>query len=291
MARRTLVIGAGGLLGGWLADRLADDDLLATGRTAPAPGLVQLDLTDPQRLTELITDFRPQLVFLTAAMTSPAACQQQPELTEAVNLAPVRLAAELSRRLDFRLVFTSTDLVFDGRQGKYCEDDPVGPLSVYARAKAQAESAVLAAGGDSLVVRLPLFFGLNRGHPAGNLAWMTDRLGAGREVPLFTDEFRSAQAADELARGLILLAERAEPGLWHLAGPERLSRWEIGRIVCRAVGGDESLLKPSLQAELDLDPPRPADVSLNIDRAQKLLGAEGMRPLGEAIGESVAGLG
>ena len=192
--------------------------------------------------------------------------------------------------MGFRLIFISSDLVFDGTKGDYREDDPTAPLSVYGRTKVAAEQAVLSRigqGADCLMVRTSLIIGADRFGLTGNLAWMEGLIRSGESIPLFVDEFRNPVAAAELARGLRLLARRAEPGLYHLAGPDKMSRFELGRVLCRAMGWPEKLLQSTRLADLVLDPPRPADVSLNQDRAAAVLGDQPIRPLGETLPESL----
>ena len=293
MTLRTAILGASGILGSWLTRALAPRPgsplLLATGFSRTGPGLTRLDLSRPGELTRLIRDFRPGLVFLTGAMTSPLACEKDPDKARALNTGPARLLARLAPELGFRLVFVSTDLVFDGTKGGYRESDRTRPLSVYGRTKAEAEAAVLEAvnqGADCLVVRTSLIIGWDRFGPAGNLAWMERAIRAGRSLRLYVDEFRSPVAAAELARALTLLAQRAGPGLFHLAGTERMSRWDLGRVICQSLGWPLTTLVPARLAEEELDPPRPADVSLDLTRAGKILGQEMVRPLGETLAAS-----
>ncbi len=276
-------------MGSWLRRRFGKDELLATGFRRTPAGLTPLDLANPAAVSAAINDFKPDLVFLLGAVTSPAACERRPDEAWAVNTTAAAVLAELAGMMGFRLVFTSTDLVFDGQKGGYGEDDETSPLSLYGQTKAAAERNLLSADCDALVVRLPLIVGAGDEGPLGTLAWMAGRAAAGESIPLFTDEYRSPQAAGELARGLELLVERAEPGIWHLAGPERMSRYELGRLICSAAGWPEELLEPVSQAELNLSPARPADVSLDIGKVNRLLGTEGPRPIGEVVGRALAG--
>ena len=154
----------------------------------------------------------------------------------------------------------------------------------------EAEQAVVKRidrGADCLVIRTSLIIGLDRFGPTGNLAWMEGLIRFGKKIPLFVDEFRNPVAALELARGLRVLAERAGPGLYHLAGPEKMSRYDLGRIICEAEGWPESCLNPTCLADLDLNPPRPADVSLNQDKAKAILGEQAVRSLAQTLRDSL----
>ncbi len=290
MPRKIVILGASGLLGTYLDRVHKNDHCLGTCFSRNAPGLHRLDLTDRSSTAGLIQDFKPDIVYLPAAITTPSLCQSDPDLARAVNAKPAAFLSELSLETGFRLVFLSSDLVFDGKKGNYLEDDPANPLSIYGRTKVEAEKAVLAGierGADCLVVRTSLIIGQDRFGWTGNLAWMRGVIEKGEKIPLFTDEFRNPSGASELARGLALLAHGAAPGLYHLAGPERMSRFELGRIICAAMDWPESALRPTRLADLNLDPPRPADVSLNQDKARSVLGEEMVRPLAETLAQSV----
>ncbi|MBW2618379.1 MAG: SDR family oxidoreductase [Deltaproteobacteria bacterium] len=283
MPERVAIIGASGLLGSWLRREFGRAEVMATGLSRTRGGLTRLDLTDNRATESLIRDFRPQILFLSAALSRPEACQADPDAAFALNAAPARLLAGLARKMGFRLVLISTDLVFDGAKGDYCEADPPAPLSIYGQSKVRAEEAVLEAGGDCLVVRVSLIVGCDIDGPAGTLAWMSRCQGAGKRMPLFIDEYRSPQSAPHLAQGLAVLGREAGPGIWHLAGPERLSRRELGRIICQVLGWDEGLIAPCRQADRPTDPPRARDVSLNLTKARTILGQERLLPLSQTL--------
>ncbi|MBW1713786.1 MAG: sugar nucleotide-binding protein, partial [Deltaproteobacteria bacterium] len=200
MSQRVAILGASGLLGSWLVREYQEAELLATCHSRPGPGLVCLELADLKALTGLIRGFKPEVVFLCAALSDPSQCQAEPKTAWAINTAPAGRLAELAREIGFRLIFISSDLVFDGTKGDYVETDPTAPLSVYGSTKEAAEKAVLSARADCLAVRISLLLGSDFQGLAGNLAWMNRSFRAGQKVHLFVDEFRSPAAAAELAR-------------------------------------------------------------------------------------------
>jgi dTDP-4-dehydrorhamnose reductase len=190
--------------------------------------------------------------------------------------------ARLCRERGLRLVALSTDLVFGGDRAFVREDDPPGPLSVYGRTKLAGEDAVLAACPGAAVARVALVMG--RGHgPRGtsteSVAWA---LRAGRAVRLFTDEYRTPVDPDSLADALVRLLDRGGAGRYHLGGPERLSRHELGLRVARAVALREAGIEAARQAEYAGADLRAPDVSLDSTRARRELGWE-PAPVDEAI--------
>lgn len=251
-ALRILVTGAAGFLGGHVvaAVRRAGHVALTTSRSG---GDVAVDLTASGMVAAVVEALRPDVVVHLAALSSIAACEREPVRAERVN---ARLAGELAERFGARLLFASTDLVFDGRAAPYGERSPVGPLSVYGASKVAGEERVWAHGGR--VVRLPLLFGPDaRGR--GATASLRQAIAAGRRSQLYTNEYRTPLGARDAAAALVELVVAPDgPNLVHLPGPERVSRWQLAQRLCAVHGFATDLLDP---VEC-IDPLRPRDVSL-----------------------------
>lgn len=224
-----LVTGASGLLGGRLASLLASGGLtvVAARHHAPAPRAlpsVPLDLMSQPSLTAALDRVRPQGVLHCAAQADPDRCQREPALAQALNVdASARLARECRRR-GLRLVALSTDLVFPGDRAHWRETDAPRPLLVYAQTKLEGERAVLNEAPEAAVARVALVcgrgFGL-RGTASETIAW---RLRTGQPVHLFTDQYRTPVDPDSVAQAVGVLLRGAASGVFHLGGPERVSR-------------------------------------------------------------------
>jgi dTDP-4-dehydrorhamnose reductase len=258
------VTGAAGLIGHYLV-QLAPRH--APGWRVLGLTRADLDLTDLAALRRRFQTDRPALVIHCAALSRSPECEAHPALARRLNVDVTVALADLAA--DARLVFFSTDLVFDGRRGHYTESDAPNPLGVYAATKLEAEQAVLA-HPRALVVRTSLNGGTSlRGDRAFNeqmrLAWQ-----AGRTVRLYTDEFRAPIHAAVTARAVWELALQAVTGLCHVAGAERLSRWEIGRLVAARWPQLQPRLEPG-SVQDHPGPPRPPDTSLDCSRAQARL--------------------
>lgn len=262
--RPVWITGAGGLLGNYL---------LQTARTyAPHYNIVplsrpRLDLTNTLAVASAFEDHKPQLIIHCAALSKSAQCQADPALAWKLNVEVTAHLALLAAEIPF--VFFSSDLVFDGRRGNYTEADPLNPLSVYGETKAAAEKIVLA-NPNHTVIRTSLNGGVSPSGDRGFNEEMRHAWQQHRPVKLFTDEFRCPIAAAVTAHAVWELIARSQPGLYHVAGTERLSRLEIGRLLAARW----PQLNPKIEAASlkDYDgAPRPADSSLNCAKAQKLL--------------------
>jgi dTDP-4-dehydrorhamnose reductase len=276
---RVLVTGAGGLLGGRLAACLHERGLEVAAlhrRAAPpaGPRAIRVDLLDDGAIGRLLDAERPAGVLHAAALGRADRCQERPDEAHATNaLLPGLIAQECAAR-GIRLVALSTDLVFAGDASPCRETDAPRPLSVYGRTKREGEQAVLDAFPAAAVARVALVLGRGhgtRGTASESVAWA---LREGRPIRLFSDEYRTPVDAVSVADAAARLLAGTARGLFHLGGPERLSRHELGLRVARALGLAESGLVAARQSEYAGADPRPRDVSLDSARARLELGWE-----------------
>jgi dTDP-4-dehydrorhamnose reductase len=286
---RVLVTGAGGRLGGRLAAHLAERfEVVAARRESPLPeGLatVPLDLLSASSFEEALEAARPDAVVHAAAMADPDACERQPEQARAVNTTASETIARLCRRRAIPLVVVSTDLVFDGGHPGWREDDSPAPLMTYGRTKLEGERAALAEHPAAAVARVALVCGRGHGHHGTSSESVAWGLQAGRRLRLYTDQFRTPVDAESAARALARILETGATGLFHVGGPERVSRHELGVRTARLLGLDVRLIEAVTSIEHPAGAPRPADVSLDSSRAARELGWRA-RPLDAALAES-----
>jgi dTDP-4-dehydrorhamnose reductase len=255
-----LITGASGYLGRHLLTRRDQGrQVVGTYLSATPPLGVQshkLEIRDEAAVRGLLERVQPAVVIHTAYR------RDEPEVT----LDGTRHLARACADVGARLIFISTDLVFDGQRGEYRETDRPNPLDSYGAAKVAAEREVLQRGG--VVTRTSLIYGFDPLDP------ITERLIAaplrqGQHPRLFVDEYRSPAYGPDLAEALLELAAGSFDGLLHLAGPQRLSRYEFGLKLADYLGLDPGGIKPTRIAESGLI--RPADCSLDCRLAASLL--------------------
>jgi dTDP-4-dehydrorhamnose reductase len=257
------ITGAGGLIGNYLVQTAPE---FARRLRVRALTRAALDLENFAAVREAFRKESPGLVIHCAALANTPACEKNPALARKLNVDVTAVLAELASDIPF--VFFSTDLVFDGGAGNYDESAAVNPLSVYAKTKADAERVVLA-NPKHTVVRTSLNFGQS---PTGDRAFneqMRRAVERGETLQLFTDEFRCPIGAVETARAVWELVAQNKPGLYHVAGSERLSRWQIGQMLAKHWGVSAKLEAGSIRDFRGL--PRSPDTSLNCAKVQRLL--------------------
>jgi dTDP-4-dehydrorhamnose reductase len=258
------ITGAAGLIGSHLL-RLAPQQL----PDSRAIGLTRsdLDLADHDAVRERFNREAPSLVIHCAAMSRSPDCEANPTQARAINVEATRNLVTLSGHIP--LIFFSSDLLFDGKQGSYKETDPIYPIGIYAETKAEAEQLVLA-NPLHTVVRTSLNTGPSPDGTRGFDESMRRAWAAGKTLKLFTDEYRCPIPAAITAAAVWELVRAGATGLFHLAGSERLSRWQIAELIAQASPELQPLMEPVSRQDYQ-GPPRPADTSLDCSKIAGLL--------------------
>ena len=222
MAPRAIITGAAGLIGQYFvktAHRWAPDwDVQGLSRA-------DLELTDTIERGRTVPQLKPDLLIHCAALSRTKACEQDPEQARRINVEATAHLAQLSKDIPF--IFLSSGEVFDGKTGWYGETDEPNPINVYGQTKLEAEQAVLQ-NPQHTVVRIVLTSGTSQYGDRSFVEDMCRTAKTGKDVTLYADEFRCPLPAGVIARAIWELVDRRQPGLYHLGGSERLSRWEIG---------------------------------------------------------------
>jgi len=254
----------------------------------PGPPSVEAALDDASAVARLLDETRPQAVVHAAVLGRAEECEARPDEAERVNTRLPGLVAEACRERGLRLVSLSTDLVFGGDRPFVSERDAAEPLSLYGRTKRAGEEAVLRACPDAAVARVALVLGRGHGPRATSSEQVLRALRAQRPMTLYDDEYRTPVDPESVADAVARLLAGDGSGVYHLGGPERISRHELGRRVARAFGLPDAGLVAGSQADHAGPDRRAADVSLDSGRARRELGWE-PRPLDAAIRESREG--
>lgn len=266
---KLMVTGANGFVAGSiLADAGAGFEVHALSRGAATTSRRNLHWhtcgsLEGGALAAVVRAVKPDAVIHTAALADIDFCQANPVAACAVNVELTRTLAGLCAESGSRLIYCSTDTVFDGEHAPYAEEDPTGPVNRYAQTKVEAEQIVAASGAPAVIARLALVVGL----PvlgAGNsfLARMVASFRAGQTVSVPALEVRTPVDVITAGRALVELAVGEQRGIFHLAGSERLSRFEMAQRIARRFGFPDRLVTAQPAASASGRAPRPRDVSL-----------------------------
>jgi dTDP-4-dehydrorhamnose reductase len=278
MKKRLLVTGYGGFVAGNVVAEARDGwEVHALSRTY-APPVYEgvrchaLDLRDTARLRRAFREARPDAVIHAAALADIDYCESHRSEAEEVNVGVTRELARLCGEGGARLVFCSSDSVFDGVKGRYCEEDEPRPVNSYAETKVRAERIVEEEARDGVVARLSLVLGLPvvaRGNSL--LAKMISSLDQGKEVGFPVNEVRTPVDVITVARALAEIARADFTGILHLAGSTRINRHEMGLQIADRLGYPSRLIIATDSRSMRGRARRPDDVSLDNSRARSLL--------------------
>jgi len=267
--RTLLITGGSGYLGRHLARQAtAEWQVVATYFSHPdllaGCRAVSLDVRDGSAVVRLVADLRP------TAVIHAAYDMGSPEAMQSVIIEGTRHVAAAAATVGARLVAMSSDVIFDGENGPYCEPDPPSPVTPYGRAKAEAERIVARLCPEAAIARTSLIYGFDPPDP--RTLWVVDSLRNGKPITLFTDEVRCPVWVEQLAAALLELAGgevEDYSGIWHLAGAQALSRYEFGVRLAHAYGLGSAGITPGRSR--DSGTVRPRDCRLEISRAQARL--------------------
>ena len=268
--KKLVVTGAQGFVAGSVIRQARDDwQVHAISRGAALSRSEDLDWhicdpLDPTRLAQLLRKIRPDAVIHAAAAADIDFCQANAGMARAVNVEFTRTLVEFCADSSARLVFCSTDTVFDGEHAPYSEASAPGPVNLYGETKVEAEGLVSRMGANGAIARLALVVGLPMlGSGNSFLVRMIAALKEGRTVSVPDHEVRTPVDVITAGRALLEFAGSNARGIFHIAGHSRLNRLEMARKIALRFGFPQSLVVA--QAAAATSPsraPRPRDVSL-----------------------------
>ena len=264
MAPRAIITGTAGLIGRYLVKTAS---MWAPGWKVQGVTRADLDLTDFVAAEGTWESIKPDAVIHCAALSRTKDCEEDPDRARRINIDVTAHLAQLSRDIPF--IFLSSGEVFDGTAAWYSETDSPNPINVYGRTKYEAEQSVLQNPGHT-VMRIVLTAGTSETGDRSFVEDMSRTAKAGKDVTLYSDEFRCPLPAGVIARAAWELMDHGEPGLYHFGGSERLSRWEIGQELLPWYPELRGRLVNS-SARTHVGSLRPADLSLRCDKIQRLL--------------------
>ena len=227
----------------------------------------QFDLLDFKTVEREFKKDRPQLIIHCAAVATIAEAQKDPPLARRTNVEVTKFLAGLAAESQF--IFFSTDIIFDGRKGNYIETDAPNPLHFYGETKVEAEQIVLK-NPKHTVARTSLNGGISRTGNRGFNEQLRQSFQTGQGMKLFTDELRCPIFAGETARAVWELVGQNCSGIFHVAGAEKLSRFQIGQLLLQRWPEITAKIEPGLAKDFTASP-RALDTTLDISKIQKIL--------------------
>jgi len=276
---RCLIFGASGQVGGQLASRCRAEKFpwLGTALRHVRFGLHWLDLRDRSAVVELVRSFQPDAVFLPAAMTHVDGAEKRPDDCREINVCGTETVACAVKDTSATLVFFSTEHVFPEAPQPCHEDDPLAPMSVYAKTKVEAEQRVRAILPERhLILRTSWVYGPEE--QGKNFVYRAVRtLRAGQPLFVPADQCGQPTYGPDLARTALDLVRGGHHGTFHVVGPAHLSRLEFARLIATIFELDPGRIVGKPTATLAQGAPRPLRVCLSDEKVRAAIGREPIR--------------
>jgi len=274
---KILITGISGFLGWNLACRLKDryriygtclDNLVSI----PGVESFTVDLSDWSKIERLCQAVNPTVIVHTAAYSNPDYCELHHKEALTLNTFATRELAKSANRLGCRLIYTSTDFVFDGKRGDYSEADNPAPVNYYGKTKFLGELEITNHCSHYVTLRIGTLYGRGNGIRPTFFETLEQQLLAGKKPSCIVDQYRTFLFIEDVVQAISqLMGEKSLKGLFHLGGPEKASRFQFAEKLCAVVGVPVSLIEKARLAESASSASRPPDCSLDSSKIKKAL--------------------
>lgn len=279
---KILITGSNGLLGQKLVANpgMKIHSVLATGkgdcRISELPvhtHYQKCDVTELNDVMQVISEFHPDVVIHSAAMTNVDECELNPDGCHQLNVVATQNVVKACNHLGSHLIHLSTDFIFDGTSGPYSETDQPNPISVYGQSKLDAEFIVQKATCPWAIVRTVLVYGISPGLSRSNIIlWVRSNLEQGKQIQVVDDQFRTPTLAEDLAEGCLLIAEKKAEGIFNISGKDFLTPYQMAIETARFFNLDASLIVKASAATFTQAAKRPPRTGFVISKAETILG-------------------
>lgn len=277
---RLLVIGASGQVGGAILRNAPKGwELTGTYSGKPKPNLLHLDVSNRNGVFEIFDRVRPEAVILSAAFTNVDLCETERERAKAVNIDGPLNVRDACIKHGSKMVYISTDYVFDGENGPYREGDEPNPLGYYAWTKLEGER-ITALVPDHLVIRTTGVYSADP-ESLNFVMQVIKRLKAGEVMRVPNDQYGSPSLADNLAEGIIALVRLGKTGTYNVAGSDFMDRYSFALLIADIFGLNKSLIQPIDTPSLGQKAKRPLKGGLIVEKIER---ETGVRMLGAKEG-------
>ncbi len=274
--KKLLVTGASGFLG-WQVCAAAPKQwsIVATSQSRreavyPKTPYLPCDLREKDATWRLLKAVKPDAVFHLAAFSNTNYCEKHPEESRQLNVAATARLAEMCAERNIRLVFTSSEQVYDGSAEHYAESDESKPRNEYGRQKLAAEGQIFEALPGACAVRIAVMFG--QAHPSSPsfLQQWLEHWQQMLPVTAFHDEHRSFMSGEMAADGLFFLLGKDAEGVFNLSGATAHSRYDFALLSRGIFNLKNAIVRKSAQKDVEMAASRPPNLVLDNSKIEAL---------------------
>lgn len=226
----------------------------------------QGDLTDFDRVGEILKESKADTLVHCAALTNVSECEKHPERAEKLH---IEASEYLAKNFAGKLVYISTDMLYDGKGAPYNEDSPTNALNVYGQTKLAGEAKCLESNRDAIIVRTN-FFGWNiLSKKQSSAEWMYDTFAQGETCNLFTDYVFSPIYVSYLIEAIEKLLLTNAKGIFNIVGNDSISKYDFGKAMLKTFNFAPELVKAIKVDDLNFAEERPRNISLSTNKLRR----------------------
>jgi len=272
---KMLVIGASGLIGNRFMELARNKfEVYGTYNSHQIEGnnLYKLNVVNRADTFNLIKKISPDVVIDTHFLNSVDYCETHREEAWSVNVEGAKNVAEACLDYGSKLVFFSTDYVFDGKKMKYSEKDKARPLNYLGINKATVEQMLELLDMNHITVRTSVVYGKGGLNKVNFVFWLIQKLKAGEKVSIVTDQKNNPTFADNIVEQVLYLLKKNKRGIYHITGRECLSRYDFSLKIADVFGLNPDLINPITSVELHQMAKRPTVVNMSVAKVERETG-------------------
>jgi len=272
MKLKILIIGSSGQIGGALLDVLSKNKAFKVvgADKISSKGTPFLDITKKRGVNRFFKKIKPQVIILLAAFTNVDACEDRRTFAYNTNVKGVNNVVQAAKRNLAKLIYISTAYVFDGKRGDYKEDDKPHPINFYAKTKLEAERIIQKELKDYLIIRTNWIFDL--GYDQKNFVIrLLNTLKKKESLKVPNNQYGNPTLARNIAWVLEELIRKNKKGIYHIAGRDKMSKYQWAIRVAKHFNLDHKLIIPVSSKTLKQKARRPKKDDLNLTKAKKEL--------------------
>lgn len=230
---------------------------------------IYFDLINLKQLSYYLNEIKPHLIIHCAALVNVDRCEEIKEYTDQLNKRFVEIVNNNTFRT--KIIFISSDSVFDGFRGDYIELDKTNPLNYYAKSKVEAEEKLIKSKLSYLIIRTNIF-GYHLPKSSSLVEWAIDKLSSNESIGGFEDVYFNPLYVDQLSEIIIKLIDIKVEGILNIASDTKLNKYDFLLEIADVFGFDKKLVKKKSVKEVEFKARRPQNTTLNTDLLNEIIG-------------------
>jgi len=275
---KILITGAFGQLGdSTILELQPHFEIIASGKKTPQINnypckYINLDITSKNQVGEIINIYLPDIIVHLAATTNVDLCETNKDLAWNNNVKATENILYHIRGSKCKIIFISTDYIFDGSSGPYSELDQPNPINYYGKTKLAAENIIRGSAQPWVILRTNVLYGNSYLNKASFVKWIIDSLSNKEKIKVVNDQFGNPTWTAALSEAIKISMVMNVNDIFHYGGSEFISRFEFAKKIANIFNLDSSLIIPIKTDDLNQKAKRPLKSGLITSKIEEVLG-------------------